>query len=129
MPEIVHSLETRGYSGPMVRFERKHSVNWPVAFDRGRLADWCRRWHVHELALFGSVLRGDFGPSSDVDLLVTFDPGATWSLIDHARMQQELSEIVGRNVDLVSRAGLERSANWLRREAIFGTARPLDVQG
>ena len=79
--------------------------------------------------MFGSLLRPDFGPSSDVDLLVTFAPDAAWSLIDHERMKQELSAIVGRNVDLVSREGLEQSANWIRRQMILATARPLDVQG
>ncbi len=77
--------------------------------------------------MFGSVLRSDFGPSSDVNLLVTFEPNARWSLIDHERMRQEVTDIIGRRVDLVSRRGLERSANWIRRQAILATARPLDV--
>ena len=77
--------------------------------------------------MFGSALRSDFGPSSDVDLLVTFEPNARWSLIDHERMRQEVTDIIGRRVDLVSRRGLERSANWIRRHAILATARPLDV--
>ena len=104
-------------------------MNLPIPVDRQRLAEWCRRWEVRGLALFGSLLRGDFGPSSDVDLLVTFETDAAWSLIDHERMRQELSNIIGRNVDLVSRKGLEGSANWIRRQRIFATAKPLDVQG
>ena len=104
-------------------------MDLPIPVDRNRLAEWCRRWKVNGLAVFGSLLRPDFGPSSDVDLLVTFDSNAAWSLIDHERMEQELTEIVGRNVDLVSRKGLERSGNWIRRQMIFSTARPLDVQG
>lgn len=103
-------------------------MDLPISFNRARLAEWCQRWKVHRLAVFGSLLRPDFGPSSDVDLLVTFEPTAAWSLIDHARMEQELTDIIGRPVDLVSRAGLERSANWIRRQAILDTARPLDVQ-
>ena len=79
--------------------------------------------------MFGSLLRPDFGPASDVDLLVTFDPDAAWSMIDHERMKQDLTAIVGREVDLVSREGIERSANWIRRQMILDTARPLDVQG
>ena len=104
-------------------------VDLPIAVDRNRLAEWCRRWKVQGLAACGSLLRPDFGPSSDVDLLVTFEPTAAWSLIDHELMEQELSEILGRKADLVSRQGLERSANWIRRETIFATARPLDVTG
>lgn len=105
----------------------RRDVELPFPVDRSRLAAWCRRWKVGELAVFGSSLRSDFGPSSDVDLLVTFDPDARWSLIDHERMREELTEIIGRDVDLVSRRGIERSANWIRRQAILATARPLDV--
>ena len=104
-------------------------MNLPIPVERQQLAEWCRRWEVRGLALFGSLLRADFGPSSDVDLLVTFEPDAAWSLIDHERMRQEVSDIIGRNVDLVSREGLEGSANWIRRQTIFATARPLDVEG
>lgn len=104
-------------------------MDLPIALHGARLADWRQRWKVRGLAVFGSLLRSDFGPSSDVDLLVTFEPDARWSLIDHVRMEQELADIVGRKVDLVSRAGLEQSANWIRRDLILGTARSLDVQG
>lgn len=115
--------------GAWCKEEESENVFLPVSLDRVRLAEWCRRWKVRALAVFGSALRQDFGPTSDVDLLVTFEPDAAWSLIDHARMEQELTDIIGRKVDLVSRAGLERSANWIRRQAILETARPLDVQG
>ena len=104
-------------------------MNLPIRLPRDVLAGWCRRWKVRELAVFGSVLRPDFGSTSDVDLLVTFEPDAAWSLLDHERMEQELTDAIGRKVDLVSRAGLEHSANWIRRRAILDTARPLDVQG
>ena len=104
-------------------------VELPIRLDRSRLTAWCRQWKVRELAVFGSVLRPDFGPASDIDLLVTFAPDATWSLIDHEQMRQDLVDIVGRDVDLVSRVGIERSANWIRRQMILETARPLDVQG
>jgi uncharacterized protein len=60
------------------------------------LEELCRRWQVSELALFGSVLRDDFRPDSDVDVLVTFAPGAHWSLFDRVRMQKELESILGR---------------------------------
>ena len=80
------------------------------------LGAFCDRWKVQELALFGSGLRGELRPDSDLDFLVTFLPEAEWSLVDHVRMQEELAEIAGRGVDLVSRRGIERSANRLRRE-------------
>lgn len=87
-----------------------------------QLAAFCRRWQVTRLAVFGSVLRPDFRPDSNIDLLVTFAPDAQWSLLDHVRMQDELSELLGRPVDLISQRGLERSANYIRRKAILETA-------
>jgi predicted nucleotidyltransferase len=89
------------------------------------LEEFCRRWKIVELALFGSALREDFRPDSDIDLLVSFAPDADWSLLDHARMEQELSELLGREVDLVSRAAIEASANWIRRREILSTAKAL----
>ena len=86
------------------------------------LQQFCRRWKISELALFGSVLRTDFRPDSDVDVLVTFTGDADWSLLTHVQMQQELAALLQRPVDLISKRGLERSANWLRREAILNTA-------
>lgn len=64
-----------------------------------RLGDFCRRWKIAELRVFGSALREDFRPDSDLDLLVRFSPDADWSLTDHVAMEEELSGIVGRKVD------------------------------
>ena len=72
--------------------------------------------------MFGSARRDDFAPDSDVDMLVSFAPDAEWSLLDHAQMQDQLSELLGRPVDLVSRRGIEGSHNYLRRKAILGSA-------
>jgi len=77
------------------------------------------------LALFGSALRDDFGADSDLDFLVTFAAGADWGLIEHVQMEQELKELLQRDVDLVSRRALERSQNWLRRQEILSTAQTL----
>jgi hypothetical protein len=96
-----------------------------VSIDHQAVADFCRRWKVAELALFGSVLRDDFRPDSDVDMLVTFADGAGWSLLDHVAMQEELSGLLGRDVDLVSRRAIERSKNWLRKSAILSAAEPI----
>lgn len=73
------------------------------------IAAFCRRHQIRELALFGSVLREDFNPNSDVDILIDFEPGVdeTLTLMDLAGMQIELSEILQRNVDLVLRDGLK----------------------
>lgn len=92
-----------------------------------RVADFCRKWKVAELALFGSVLRDDFRPDSDVDVLVSFASDAQWGLFDEARMEEELAELLGHAVDLVSRRAVERSENWIRRRAILASAEPLYV--
>lgn len=84
--------------------------------------DYCHRWKVTELALFGSVLRDDFGPDSDLDVLVRFAPEAGHGLFDLVTMQDELTEIMGRPVDLVTRPAVERSRNHLRRKAILDSA-------
>ena len=86
------------------------------------LADFCRRWQITELALFGSVLREDFRPDSDVDVLVSFAPEARWTLLDLVQMEDELKGIFGRDVDLVSRRGIEASPNYIRRKAILSSA-------
>jgi hypothetical protein len=87
-----------------------------ITIDREQLAALCRKWQVTELSLFGSVLRDDFGPESDVDVLVTFAPDAPWSLFDLVDMTDELSALFGRRVDLVEREGLR---NPIRRRAIL----------
>jgi len=83
---------------------------------------FCKRWKVARLELFGSALREDFGPDSDMDFLVTFEDGAPWTLLDMVTMQDELEAITGRNVDIVSRCAIEQSPNWIRRKEILGTA-------
>ena len=85
-------------------------------FSPADLAAFCRRHHIRRLALFGSVLRDDFRPDSDVDVLVSFAPEARWSLLDLVEIQEQLQEIFGREVDLVERAALR---NPFRRHAIL----------
>lgn len=86
---------------------------------------FCQHWEIEELALFGSALRGDLGADSDIDLLVSFNKEADWSLLDHVQMQFELQEMLGRKVDLVNKRALKRSQNWIRREEILKTASPI----
>ena len=93
-----------------------------IAIDAKMISAFCRKWKITELALFGSVLREDFRPDSDVDILVTFAPDARWSLLDHITMQDQLSHLLGRKVDLISRRGIERSENYLRKRAILSSA-------
>ena len=93
-----------------------------IDIPREQIADFCRRWKMTELALFGSVLRDDFRPDSDVDVLVTFAPEADWSLFDFVHLRDELKAILGHDVDVVSRRAVERSRNPYRRDSILGSA-------
>jgi predicted nucleotidyltransferase len=83
------------------------------------ISDFCQRWKITELALFGSVLRPEFGDDSDVDVLVSFASDARWSLFDLVAMESELKAILGREVDLVERTAVEQSENYIRRNRIL----------
>ena len=87
-----------------------------------RLAEYCRANGIKRLDVFGSALRADFGPESDIDLLIEFQPDRTPGLFDFVRIEQELAEIFGRKVDLIDRLGIERSRNYIRRAAILESA-------
>lgn len=93
-----------------------------IDIPREQLAAFCHRWQISEVALFGSVLRDDFGSNSDIDVLVRFQRQARHTLFDMVRMQDELQSILGRKVDLVSRRGIEMSRNYLRKRAILESA-------
>ena len=93
-----------------------------IEIPREEVETFCQRWQIVELALFGSVLRDDFGPDSDVDILVRFRPEARHGLFDMVRMQEELQSILGRKVDLVSRRRIEMSRNYIRRKAVLESA-------
>jgi predicted nucleotidyltransferase len=75
--------------------------------DETKLAELCRRYHVRELSLFGSAARGEMQPDSDVDLLVEFIPEAKVDLFEYSGFMLELSKLLGRKVDLVSKKGLK----------------------
>ncbi|HET6441008.1 MAG TPA: nucleotidyltransferase family protein [Phycisphaerae bacterium] len=85
---------------------------------RESIEAFCRRWKVTEFSLFGSALRDDFGPESDVDVLVRFEKDAGWSLFDLVDMQEALAGLFGRAVHLVEAEGLR---NPFRREEIMRT--------
>src|SRR5438128_1906054 len=88
-----------------------------IAIDPDKIADFCRRNHIRKLALFGSVLRDDFTPESDVDVLVEFERAARVSLLDVIRMERELTELLGRKVDLRTAGDLSR---YFRQEVVDG---------
>ena len=93
-----------------------------IDIPRDEISEFCHRWQVIEMSLFGSVLRDDFSPDSDIDILVRFDPKARRTLFDLVRMQDELKVILGREVDLLSQRGVDSSRNPLRKKAILESA-------
>ena len=89
-----------------------------ILFPTDQIAAFCQKWKITELAVFGSVLRDDFRPESDVDVLVSFTDDARWSLYDWVYMQEELKGMFGRDVDLLEKKSLH---NPFRRHAILTT--------
>ncbi len=98
------------------------SLDTRIGVPMDAIKDFCARWKVREFALFGSVLRDDFRPESDIDVLVSFAPDAEWSLLDYVMMQDELADLVGRSVDLVEKRAIEHSGNPYRRHRILDSA-------
>jgi hypothetical protein len=90
----------------------KNGIKLPEA----TLAAFCCKWRIAELALFGSVLRSDFRPDSDLDFLVTFAPDAKWDLWDFVAIKDELETLFGRSVDLVEKRAVRNPL--LRREIL-----------
>lgn len=89
------------------------------------IRNFCKKWKITELSVFGSILRDDFGPSSDTDFLVNFDHDATWDLNDVSVMKDELARTMGRPVDLTSRSAIERSDNRFVKKEILLSAEPV----
>lgn len=100
------------------------AIEWP----QEKIEEFCRKWPIQKLEVFGSVTRDDFKPDSDIDLLYTFDvPSIDQypSLFDVIEMEQELEQILGRRVDFVSRNAIEHSPNWIRKKLILESAVPV----
>ena len=93
-----------------------------IAINQNTIAEFCQRWGLSELALYGSVLRDDFGPDSDIDVLVSIAPDRTCTMFDLVRMAEELEGIFGRAVDIQTRRGIEQSRNEIRRQEILDSA-------
>ena len=92
-----------------------------ISIPEDELEKFCRRYQIKRLALFGSVLRSDFHPDSDVDVLVTFEPGAQVGFLTLGRMKRELSKLFQRPVDLVPQQGLKP----VIRQEVLASAREI----
>lgn len=104
-------------------------INPALEPSREAIADFCRRHGIRRLSLFGSAVREDFRPDSDVDVLMELTDGAEVGLFDMIAMEEELQAIFGRDVDLVTRDAVEQSRNYIRRRHILSDLEPLYVAG
>ena len=95
------------------------TVEEKLSVSKETIAEFCRKWKITEFALFGSVLRDDFRPDSDVDVLVTFSPDSDWGVEHLLDMKEELEALFGRAVDLVEKRLMEESRNYIRRKHIL----------
>ena len=95
------------------------TVEEKLRVSKETIAEFSRKWKITEFALFGSVLREDFRPDSDVDVLVTFSPDSDWDIEHLLDMREELEALFGRAVDLVEKRLVEESRNYIRRKHIL----------
>src|SRR5438309_1508478 len=87
--------------------------------DSPPIREFCRKWKIKQLAVFGSIVRDDFSPESDIDFVVDQEEDAAWDLSDFADMRRDLSAILGRDVDVLTRNALNQSDNWLFRKIVL----------
>ncbi len=95
------------------------TVEEKLRVSKETIAEFSRKWKITEFVLFGSVLREDFRPDSDVDVLVTFSPDSDWGVEHLLDMKEELEALFGRAVDLVEKRLVEESRNYIRRKHIL----------
>jgi len=92
-----------------------------------KIEEFCKKWNVRELLVFGSVLRSDFRPESDIDIVVDFLPGSVHTLLHLAKMEEELERVFGRRIDLITRHAIEQSRNHIRKKTILASMVPVYV--
>lgn len=114
---LTDNLGVRG-SAPPLSPAQKEDLYQRLTFDQETLINLCQRWQIQEFALFGSVLREDFRPDSDIDVLITFLPNDPWNLFDIITLKQELETLTQRSVDVVEKKQLR---NPYRRAEILKT--------
>lgn len=98
-------------------------MNAKFHLPKRKIAEFCKKWNIIEFAVFGSLLRSDFHAESDIDVLVTLNEDANQTLFHLAQMKRELEQILEREVDIVTRRGIESSRNQIRRNEILNSAR------
>lgn len=107
----------------MIELDSDESIKLAIALPINTIQAFCQRWQIAELSVFGSILRDDFDINSDVDFLYVLKPNTHWKLSDLIHAEEELAQLLGRKVDLVGKASVEQSHNWLRKRNILSSAK------
>jgi len=102
-------------------------VSLKIEIPQQVVAEFCKKWKIVEFSLFGSVLRDDFRPDSDVDVLVVFEADARWGFEQLVEMTAELESLFGRKVDLVEKRLIEQTENYIRRKHILSNLKSIYV--
>ncbi|MDY6786239.1 MAG: nucleotidyltransferase domain-containing protein [Cyanobacteriota bacterium] len=101
------------------------SIPLAIALPMGKIITFCQRWQISELSVFGSILGDNFRIDSDIDFLYVLKPNITWSFSKLIQAEEELAQLLGREVDLVSKVSIEQSHNWLRKKNILSSAKAI----
>lgn len=110
-----------------VDFEQELRMSRRIIIPTDEIEAFCQRNHIRSFGLFGSALREDFGSNSDIDVLVEFEQGQEPDLFRLIELQDELSKMLDREVDLVERRAVEKSENYIRRRHILESVEPIYV--
>ena len=96
-------------------------MNALIQSRKKQIEEFCKEWNVKDLRVFGSVTTNDFRPDSDIDIIVDFPPGSHHTLIQLAKMEENLEGIFGRRIDLITRQAVEQSRNYIRKRSILSS--------
>lgn len=104
-------------------------LKFRLGISEEKLSQFCQKWNIKELALFGSVLNNRFCADSDIDILLSFQPNSRQGLLTLARIKHELEDLFRRDVDITLKDAISKSNNWIRRQEILQTAQIIYEQG
>ncbi|CCQ56444.1 nucleotidyltransferase family protein [Crocosphaera watsonii] len=112
----------------MLQNELEKKIREELGLSRTRIAQFCQKWGIIELSLFGSILGNQFSQDSDIDILLRFSPNSRQGLLTLAKIKHELEEKTGRVIDIAVKESIENSENEIRRQEILNTAKVIYAQ-
>jgi hypothetical protein len=110
---------------PAINEPELRIANPHIVIPEETIRAFCKKWTIHSFSFYGSIMRDDFRPDSDIDVMIEFSPGDRTSVLDMGAMQEELEALFSRNVDLVERKSIEQSENYIRRNGILSGKPPV----